>query len=151
MATAKDSPAITHGIAARRDRRVDGATALGGSPAGVRRRSANHTSWPLDQRSSGFFDRQVRMIASSAGWAIPVRVGGERSWFVLEHCSDHACRRVPSKGAPARDHFVQHAPEAEHVRARVSLGPLQLLRRHVVQRAQERPRAGQRSLRSRAA
>jgi hypothetical protein len=66
IAMAKDRAALTHGITARRDRRVNGATAVGGSLAGVKRLSVNHRR---GRWTSGFFDRHVRIIASNAGWA----------------------------------------------------------------------------------
>jgi hypothetical protein len=76
-----------------------------------------------------------------------VRAGGERSGLTLEHGSNHARWCVPRKRLLAAEHFVQHAAEGKDVRTGVSRGPLQLLGRHVVQRAEEGPSAGQRSLR----
>jgi hypothetical protein len=45
---------------------------------------------------------------------------------------------MPLERAPAREHFVQHAPEREDVGATIHLLPLQLLGRHVLQRSGNR-------------
>jgi hypothetical protein len=60
----------------------------------------------------------------------------ERRRLALEDRRNHARRGLPVERAPAREHLVQHAPEAEDVAARVGVFAVQLLRRHVLQRAE---------------
>ena len=60
-------------------------------------------------------------------------------------------RRLAAEGALAAQHFVQHATEAENVRAMIRGLPPHLLRRHVGHRAQDRAWRGLRALRSRLA
>ena len=48
------------------------------------------------------------------------------------------------KRLPPGDHLVDHRPEGKHVRPSVDVPSVQLLRGHVLQRAEDRPLAGQR-------
>ena len=54
---------------------------------------------------------------------------------------------VGVEGAPARQHLVEEGPEREHVAARVHVLALKLLRRHVRDRSEQQPCAGDRVLR----
>ena len=57
----------------------------------------------------------------------------------LQNRRDHARRAFAFERALAREHFVQHAAEAEQIAARVGFLALQLLRRHVLQGADDLP------------
>ena len=60
----------------------------------------------------------------------------ERRWLALQNRRDHAGRACTLEGPFAGQHLVQHAPEAEKIAARVGFLALQLLRRHILQRAE---------------
>ena len=91
------------------------------------------------QRSSGSFARHVRPAdrARHAGSKRPTDSAGR----ARESRRSGSLR--PPSNAFAAEHLVEHGAEREDVRARVGARP-QLLRRHVLQRADDRPRRGQR-------
>jgi hypothetical protein len=57
---------------------------------------------------------------------------------------DQARLRLAVEDAPPRRHLVEERTEREDVGPRVGLGALELLGRHVLERAQDRPRGGER-------
>ena len=62
-----------------------------------------------------------------------------RRRLLLHDRRDQRRLRRPRERLPPRRHLVQHAPEREDVRPPVRFLPLQLLRRHVLERPQDRP------------
>ena len=109
-------------------------------------RNCNKTSWMLAQRLPRSFSRQGTYQPVKAWRAQRLRSGDWR-WFGREDCRDQARLALPGKRASPRDHLVQHAPEREDVGGCVGRQPLQLLRRHVLQCADQCPHAGERLLR----
>ena len=69
---------------------------------------------------------------------------GHRRRVALEDRPDDARLAAALEGAPAGHHLVEHGAEREDVAARIDVAPLELLGRHVEQRAEDRARPGQR-------
>ena len=130
--------------------------------AGERRRRKDATGPPVtgrsaddsNRRSSGARTRgrvptgSVPLAASRGSGARRLErgrprtgVGGQRRLFAQDR--RHRLGAVArSKGAPARGHLVEHAPEREDVGPRVGRLAGHLLGRHVADRAHHRPRVG---------
>ena len=106
--------------------------------------SACLTSRADCHRLSASFSRQVCTTRS-----MPLGVSGrssrDRPRLLLEDRRDDACRTVAVEGPLPGDELVEHEPEREDVAARVGLLPFELLRRHVLQRAEDRAGAGRRA------
>ena len=62
---------------------------------------------------------------------------GQRRWIFVENRRDHRGGIRTFERPAAREHLVQHASEREQVAARVGFLALQLLGRHVLQRADD--------------
>ena len=63
--------------------------------------------------------------------------GAERRWVALENLGNEIRLRLPLERLLPRDHLVEHAAEREDVGARFCVAALHLLRRHVLERAED--------------
>ena len=131
-----------------------GAARAGATTTGMRRseaccadsaiqRSSSVRSRALCHRSSGSFARHVRddavergRASSAAASTIARRV---RVHDRARSGSPGSCPRTPASG----QHLVEHRAEREDVGARIGLLALELLGRHVLQRAEDRALRGQ--------
>ena len=133
--TSPSTPASVHAQSSRlRASRPDGAGFVVSCPI---HRSSCHRSRALCQRASGSFARQVLTRRSSAGgvcgWLAVIGAGSACMIAPIRLAS-----RLPPKGPLPRQHFVYDRPEREDVRTCVRLLPVELLRRHVLQCAEDR-------------
>ena len=104
------------------------------------------TSCGVCQRSSGSFARHCARRGRARA-ASSATTGGDRRAdrdYMIAPISGPGV--LPSNALLARRHLVEHAAQREDVRARVGLLPLELLRRHVLKRAEDRPLLRQRPL-----
>ncbi len=74
----------------------------------------------------------------------PVERGrhGQRRGLLVQNGRDHSSGVWPFEGPAAGQHFIQHAPERKQVATGVGFFALQLLRRHILQRADDFALAG---------
>ena len=78
------------------------------------------------------------------GWRRERLGRGDRLRIFFHNCAGHADLAVSLKCPFAGCHFVQDCPQRKQVRSRVSFLTLNLFRRHVLDRANHFPHAGQR-------
>ena len=77
-------------------------------------------------------------------WRRDAAPGRCRRRLTLENGGHRARRRLAGKRPRAGDHLVDHAPQREDVAPVIGVLALDLLRRHVVQRSEDRAGAGER-------
>ncbi len=75
------------------------------------------------------------LIKTRSNYALQCRRDRQRRRLLVENSGDDGGRIRTVEGPAASEHFVQHATEREQVAARIGFLALQLLRRHVLQRA----------------
>jgi hypothetical protein len=107
------------------------------------RRSASNTSWPAGPPLLGVLGKAGANDPLECRRCELVGARGQWSGLAFEYRGDDAGRRVPRKRPFTGDHFVEHAAEGEDICPGISRRALQLLRRHVVQGAQQCPCTGQ--------
>ncbi len=112
-------------------------------PASPIQRSSLATSWALCQRSSGILLQALLhdVVERRRRHRLDRR---DRRRLGREDRRDQARLRLAVEGAPPRRHLVEERPEREDVGPRVGLRALELLGRHVLERAEDRPRGGER-------
>ena len=105
--------------------------------------SCSITSCAVDQRCSGSLARQPLTMRSSEagiiGWIDEIGGGSE---FMIEPI--RLAWLLPGERLLPGHHLVEHAAEREDVGARVGLAALELLGRHVLERAEDRAARRQR-------
>ena len=105
-------------------------------------RSAAARSAALCQRSSGSLARHFLTTRSRlAGTPPRSDDSGCGSWVRM--AAMRLARLRPSNGGAARGHLVENHPQREDVRACIRVAPLDLLRRHIRDRAEHRALLGQ--------
>ena len=122
----------------RRRRALPGARTWPASAA----RAASASSPQVWYRSSGDFARPVAEDLVERGGKFGARVGDSR-WRFVQVSEDDRELGVPIEGAYTGEAFVEDAAERVLVGARVDRAALDLLGRHVVDRADEATIAGQ--------
>ena len=105
--------------------------------------SCSSTSLADDQRSLGSFARHTDTSRSSAGGAAGRHLRDPRRFEVQNRADERGLARSRER-ALAGDHLVQHRAEGEDVGAGIDVVALQLLGRHVGQRAENLPVEGER-------
>ena len=99
--------------------------------------SCSFTSCAVWKRSSGSLARQVSTTRSSAGGVIGCDARDRRR-LVVHDRADEARLALAVERLLAGRHLVEHRAEREEVAARVRLAALELLGRHVLERAEDR-------------
>ena len=138
IATAQPAIAATPSTRLRRARElVTFAATPASEPAVLIQRSSDATSSALCQRSSGSFARHLSTTCCSAGGVsgCASAIGGGCSFTIA---AIRLVLRLSLEGAAAGRHLVQDGPEGEDVGAGVRFLPLELLGRHVLERAEDR-------------
>ena len=107
----------------------------------------DRTSRALCQRSSGSL-REARGRCRSSAGGVTGCSSRDRARLGREDRRHHARRRLALERLLAGEQLVEHAAEREDVGARVGLAAFDLLRRHVLRRAEDHVRAGERLGRS---
>jgi hypothetical protein len=74
---------------------------------------------------------------------------GQRARLIFEDCGDETGRGATLDGALAGGHLIEHETECEDIGARVRLGAFELLRRHVLDGADDAPLGGEATARGR--
>ena len=134
MATAIMAPVAT--IAVRRD----GFGVTRAAPPLVSRihRSSSATSCAVSHRSSGDFARHLRTSRSTRRRRQRLQ-RRQRGRLRVHDVADQARGAVPRERPLARQHLVEDRAQRPEVGPRVGRLPLDLLRRHVLQRADDGP------------
>ena len=88
---------------------------------------------------AAFLQSALHDVLKVCGQAADVRVEGTR--LVFENSGDHIAGRLALKRQTARQHFIKHDAEAEHIGARIHFQPARLFGRHIRHRTHHQPRA----------
>ena len=96
------------------------------------------------QRRAGSFRRQ-RRITFSRSRDSPGITSARPFRLLSDDRQQRGHLRVADERTTTCDHFVQHSPEREHIRSRISRPPFRLFRRHVSDRSQDGPFFGLRA------
>ena len=128
-----------HAAVSRRSRAGRRASRLPGSTA-----SSAATSRALCQRSSGSFSRHLRTTWSSAGGDMRLHARDRRRLATRRSRRSGSCASCPRTRVVPWPSRRARAPEREDVGARVRRLPLELLRGHVLERADDRALLGER-------